>query len=223
MFAECVCTYSSSEENVIDKNHWIQCLLAFNDSLFIHTLQYQSIRYSSNNSTENLMRAHSSCTHDFVWIACKTCHSTTKQLAFWSFFTTDWRIVLAIFEIEIWKSAERLMLVWCFFYYVQWCFKMNLMWFTNSSNEDQLIFSVDLYVWYLSLCWIIMCIFDSVIYVSSFTFLNTFVFRLRNFSWSCRSFITLVIFKWCFEKLSKSLILSFCSVRIACQRQSLMK
>lgn len=97
------------------------------------------------------------------------------------------------------------------------------MWLTNSSHEGQLIFSVDLYVWYLSLCWIIMCTFDSVIHVSLFAFLNTFVFRLRNISRSRRSFVTLVIFKWCFEKLSKSLILNFCSVRIACWRQSLMK
>ncbi len=153
------------------------------------------MRYSSDNSTEDLMRVHSSCTHDFVWIACKACRSTTKQLAFRSFFTTDWCIALTIFGIEIWKSAERLTLVWSFLYHIQWCFKMNSMWLTNSSNEDQLIFSVDLYVWYLSLCWIIMCTFDSVIHVSSFAFLNTFVLHLQNFSRSRRSFVTLVIFK----------------------------
>ncbi len=40
-----------------------------------------------------------------------------------------------------------------------------------------------------------MYIFESVIHASSFAFLNTFVFRLRNFSRSRRSFVTLVIFK----------------------------
>ncbi len=223
MFAECACTYSNPRR----KCGWQVSLnsksAGFSGSLFVHTLQYQPMRYPSDNSTEDLMRAHSSRTHDFVWIACKACRSTTEQLAFWSFFTTGWRIALTIFGIGAWKSAGRLTLVWSFPYHVQWRPKMNSMWLTNSSDEGQLIFSVDLYVWYLSLCWIIMCTFDSVIHASSFAFLNTFVLRLRNFSRSRRSFVTLVIFKWCFEKLSKPLILNFCSVRIACRRQSLLK
>lgn len=223
MFAECACTYSSPEENVVGKYHWIQSLLAFSGSLFVHTLQYQPMRYPSDNSTGDLMRAHSPRTHDFVWTACKACRSTTEQLASWPFFSTGWRIALTIFEIGAWKSAGRLALVWCFPYHVQWCPKMNPVWLTNSPDGGQLISSVDLYVWYLSLCWIIMCTFDSVIHASSFAFLNTFFLRLRNFSRSRRSFVTLVIFKWCFEKLSKPLILNSCPVRIACRRQSLLK
>lgn len=56
-----------------------------------------------------------------------------------------------------------------------------------------------------------MFIFESVIHASSLAFLNRFVFPLRNFSRSRRSFVTLAIFKrvflWsCFELIPKFLL-----------------
>lgn len=55
----------------------------------------------------------------------------------------------------------------------------------------------------------IMYIFESVIHASSFAFLKRFPFRLRNFSRSCRSFVTLAIFKQMFVALLE-LMPKFC-------------
>ncbi len=60
-----------------------------------------------------------------------------------------------------------------------------------------------------------MCTFDSVIHASSFAFLNRFVFRLRNFSRSRRSFVTLAIFKRFFVELLELYLnpIDFCIAR----------
>ncbi len=91
--------------------------------------------------------------------------------------------------------------------------KMSSVWLTTSLNEGQLTFSVHLGLENWLLCWITMCIFDSVIHASSFAPSNRFVLCLRNFSRSRRSFATFAILKWCFEKLLKPLMLKSCQLR----------